>query len=206
MTATESDTISTFVAMAGFALATSASPGPVNIVSAMSGAKFGAIRTLPYVLGATVGFVSILAITGSGLSPVITRFPGIEQLLAIFGSIYMLYLAYKLAVASLSELGELENRSPPNLVAGIFAQYTNPKAWIVAISAISIYVSTGTDYKATLALFCTTFFFICFSSLFAWSIIGSSFSRKLGSIKAFNLSMAFLLVVSIILFVIEFFD
>ncbi|MDR2851970.1 MAG: LysE family translocator [Burkholderiaceae bacterium] len=205
MNAMETSTVSTFIAMAGFALATSASPGPVNIISAMSGAKFGVSRTTPYILGATVGFVSILASTGLGFSFVMTRFPFIVQILAILGSIYMLYLAYKLTRASMTGIEEFEKQSPPNMVAGVFAQYINPKAWIVAISAISIYVSTSQRYAATLTVFCCIFFVICFPSLLIWSIMGASLSKKLGGIRLFNISMALLLAVSIAVFLVEFF-
>lgn len=201
----ENNLISTLVAMTGFALATSASPGPVNIVSAMSGARFGAGQTIPYILGATVGFVSILAITGSGLSPVIMHFPHVEHALALLGSLYMLYLAYSLARASMVDMDEYEKSSPPNIFAGILAQYTNPKAWIVAISAISIYVSTNENYNTALAIFCCIFFIICFPSLWVWSIIGASFSRKLGGIKIFNVVMSCLLAGSVVAFILDYF-
>jgi threonine/homoserine/homoserine lactone efflux protein len=191
------------IAMAGFAFATSVSPGPVNIVSAMSGAKFGWGRTIPYVFGATSGFVTILAITGCGLSPLITRFPVAEKLLAVLGSAYMLRLAYKLAKASLSGVDQYSESNPPSMMAGIIAQYANPKAWIVSISAVSIFVSTTPDYGATLLVFCTIFFVICFPSLWAWSLAGASLRKKAGSVKVFNLAMASLLVISIITVIVD---
>jgi threonine/homoserine/homoserine lactone efflux protein len=196
----------TLIAMAGFALATSASPGPVNIVSAMAGAKFGACKTIPYVLGATIGFVSILAITGSGLSTIILAFPWVERVLGLIGCAYMLYIAWKIARASMIDVSEYAQQRPPGVWSGIVAQYVNPKAWFVSMSAISVYVSNSHDYGAALIAFCAIFFAICFPSLFAWCCVGASFSKKQGRMKIFNLSMAVFLVVSIIGFLVELFQ
>ncbi|MDO8959031.1 MAG: LysE family transporter, partial [Rhodocyclaceae bacterium] len=129
---------SALLPMAGFAFATSASPGPVNIVSAMSGARFGAMRSIPYVLGATVGFIAILLLVGAGLGLFITRHPLVAKLLAIAGALYMLHLAYRIARASTDHMLDGEVAAPPNLMAGVIAQVINPKAWIVSLSAISI--------------------------------------------------------------------
>jgi threonine/homoserine/homoserine lactone efflux protein len=197
--------LSTALAMAGFALATSASPGPVNIVSAMSGAKFGTTRTVPYVLGATIGFVSILAITGSGLGSIVTGSPRVVLALGLLGSAYMLYLAFAIAKASMSSVGDYKKSAPPNLVAGIVAQYSNPKAWLVSVSAISVYVAASPQYGTTLIALCGIFFVICFPSLLVWSYIGSSFSGRADRIRWFNIVMASLLALSIIVFVIDLF-
>ncbi|MCC4113755.1 LysE family transporter [Aromatoleum toluclasticum] len=191
---------STVLSMAGFAFATSASPGPVNIVSAMSGARFGAMRSFPYVFGATAGFIAILLLVGAGLGLFITRHPLVAKLLAMSGALYMLYLAYRIAHASADHMFDGDVATPPNVVAGIIAQIVNPKAWIVSLSAISIYVSTSKHYATVLVVFCVIFFVICMLSLWSWSLIGASLSKRLGGIRRFNLAMAALLTLSIIFF------
>lgn len=109
------------LSITGFAFATSASPGPVNIVSAMSGAKFGAARSVPYVMGATIGFVAILLFAGSGLF--ITRYPLLAKSLAIASALYMLYLAYAIASAATQKLSGDETEAPPCLLDGLVAQF-----------------------------------------------------------------------------------
>lgn len=191
---------SALLPMVGFAFATSASPGPVNIVSAMSGARFGVIRTAPYVLGATLGFIVILLLVGIGLGTFISTYPLLAKLLALIGAIYMLHLAYRIARASTSKIFEDEPSASPRLITGVIAQLINPKAWIVSISAISIYVATSSYYATALVVLCIIFFVICALSLWSWSLLGAAFSRHPDAIRWFNLSMAALLALSIILF------
>jgi threonine/homoserine/homoserine lactone efflux protein len=188
-------------AMAGFALATSASPGPVNIVSAMSGARFGAARTIPYVLGATAGFVSILALIGTGLGSLMTDHPIVELALGLIGALYMLHLAFAIARASMLNMNRnADSIAPPSLMSGFLAQYLNPKAWLVSVSAVSIYVAANRDYLAALVTLCTIFFVICFPSLLTWSYIGAAFSRKPKAIRLFNVVMATVLALSVAAF------
>ncbi|WP_180984189.1 LysE family translocator [Castellaniella caeni] len=193
----EQNAVGTLLTMTGFAFATSASPGPVNIVSAMSGARFGARKTIPYVFGATVGFITILAMAGVGLGAILVQLPWAEQALAVLGAIYMIYLAYRLARASIGNMADLGGQAPPNFLAGVAAQYSNPKAWVVAISAVSIYVSTSVDYRFTLILFCMVFFVVCFPSLLMWSVVGASAAQRVCDLKAFNIVMACLLIISV---------
>lgn len=190
--------------MAGFAFATSASPGPVNIVSAMSGARFGVLRTLPYVLGATFGFIAILLLVGLGLGTFVTRHPLLVKLLATAGASYMLLLAYRIAQAPSSPVRQGDAAAAsPRLMAGVIAQFINPKAWIVSMSAISIYVATSASYAAALAVLCLIFLVICALSLSTWSLLGAAFSRHPGALRGFNLAMAALLTLSIVLFLLE---
>ena len=191
---------SVLLPMAGFAFATSASPGPVNIVSAMSGARFGVARTVPYVLGATLGFIAILLLVGIGLGTFVTSHPWLAKLLAVAGASYMLYLASRIARASTSRMFDDDAAVTPKLMAGVIAQVMNPKAWIVSLSAISIYVATSRDYATALAALCLIFFVICALSIGCWSLLGAAFSRHPGAIRGFNLAMAALLALSIVFF------
>ena len=186
--------------MAGFAFATSASPGPVNIVSAMSGARFGATRTFPYVVGATLGFIGILLLVGIGLGSFVINYPWLAKLLALVGAIYMLYLAYQIARTSSSQMVQDDTSVSPSLMTGVIAQVINPKAWIVSLSAISIYVATSSYYATALMVLCIIFFVICALSLWCWSLLGAVFSRSPDAIRWFNLAMAVLLALSIVLF------
>lgn len=190
--------------VAGFAFAMSASPGPVNIVSAMSGARFGAWRSFPYVLGATVGFVGILASVGAGLGVSVARYPALVRLMAVLGAAYMLVMAWRIAHASLQPGSRAPDlAAPPTWLAGVVAQLINPKAWIVSFSAVSIFVATRADYAAALSLCCAIFFVICLLSLWSWSLVGALVARWAGGVRVFNLVMAALLAGSIGYFLLD---
>lgn len=85
--------ISQLIAMAAFALVTSISPGPVNILATVTGANYGYTRTIPHITGATFGFVSILFLLGFGLSQFIAEIPYLAKGMTYVGGSFLLYLA-----------------------------------------------------------------------------------------------------------------
>ncbi len=187
------------VAMALFALATSATPGPVTVILAMSGARFGPVLSLPFAAGATIGFVAILLLTGAGLGALVDWIEGASLALTICGSAYLLYLAYRIARSSGDPSPAAGNGRRPGFVGGFVAQAINPKAWIVALSGIATFVAPQEAYGARLILFAGLFLVICATSLTGWAIAGHAAARLSGRIRAFNLVMATLLALSIAL-------
>ncbi len=190
-------TIGQILSMCFFAFATSASPGPVNIVLVISGARFGVARSFPYVFGATVGFIGVLLIVGSGLGAALENHPFVKNGLSLGGAAYMGLIAYRIARADIGEELEGDISSVPGFVAGVIAQISNPKAWIVSISAVSIYVGDSKNFAITLVIFCTIFFVICGLSLLGWSAMGAYARKRISNMRVFNLMMAILLLVSI---------
>ncbi|MDZ7711795.1 MAG: LysE family translocator [Rhodovibrio sp.] len=185
--------------MAGYALATSASPGPVNIVAAMTGAQYGVGRSVPYVLGVTAGFVALLGIVGLGLGIVFQNQPWLRTAMAAAGGTYLIYLAITLARAEPSGLGQ-GTVAPPTAWSGLLAQWLNPKAWVVALSAVSLYTAEQ-NYLLSLAVFCLVFFVVCFGSVLSWVAAGTLAGRLLGDparIRTFNRIMALLLIATVV--------
>ncbi len=185
--------------MAGYALATSASPGPVNIVAAMAGAQYGVRRSVPYVLGVTAGFVVLLALVGLGLGLAFQNQPWLRTAMAALGGGYLIYLAVGLARADPTGLTQ-EAVRPPTAWSGLLAQWLNPKAWVVALSAVSLYTAEQ-DYMLSLAAFCLVFFVVCFASVLSWVAAGTLASRLLGApgrIRTFNRAMALLLIATVV--------
>lgn len=193
------------IPMALFALATSITPGPVNIISAMSGARFGTARSLPYVLGATTSFIVILLLLGFGLGSILAVIKASTLPLTIFGSLYMLYLAWRIATATSSLDLSTQEATCPGFAAGILTQIINPKSWIVSLSAVSLYVGPFDDYRFRLVWFATIFFLICLGSLLTWAYLGSKTARLTGSTTMLNRGMALLLVLAIALIIFDLF-
>jgi threonine/homoserine/homoserine lactone efflux protein len=115
----------------------------------------------------------------------------------------MLYLAWRIA-ADCGDLSFVELQSPcPSFVTGLVTQALNPKAWIVSLSAITIYVAPHLDYMTRLVTFSVIFFLICAISLAIWVVIGAQVARFSGNVALFNRLMAGLLALSVIAIVIE---
>ena len=181
------------LSMATFALASSLTPGPVNLVALSSGARHGWRASLPYVSGATVGFTALLVVVGLGLEQVARLLPGLVVALRWGGVAFLLVMAWRLAADS----GELalqdSSRRRPSMLAGAAMQWLNPKAWLATLSGVAVYA------VGKLALFAAIYFVICGASIAAWAVAGSALAARLANARAvrrFNLAMAALLAAS----------
>ncbi|WP_321401895.1 LysE family translocator [Maridesulfovibrio sp.] len=179
-------------AMCIFALSMSITPGPVNMVIVASGANHGLRKTLPFVSGATIGFILLLIVLGLGLMQIVTTHPILLKYLAIAGSIFIIYLGYKIGTARPDI--SIEEDSCPSFKQGLLMQWLNPKAWIACIAGLSMFM----DDKSLdpLLIFSILYFVICYLSLFMWAIMGSKVGLLLNTprrIRFFNVSLGSLL-------------
>ncbi len=195
--------ITLLIAMAVFALATSISPGPVNILATVTGANHGYARTVPHITGATVGFVSILFLLGLGLSQFMAKFPYLTDIMTYIGGTFLLYLAYKVATQKpTTDEEHTENKgAAPSILQGMMCQWLNPKAWIVSLAGISVFY-TGQDARLDiLILFCAIFFVVCYLSISVWAILGMTLRSVLETPKQFqlfNIIMGLLLALTVL--------
>jgi threonine/homoserine/homoserine lactone efflux protein len=186
-------------ALAVFAFVAAITPGPNNLMLMSSGVKFGFARTLPHLVGVIIGFALMVALLGLGLNVVFQRFPAILPVMRVVGSLYMMWLALKIALAKPTRAVENGGR-PIGFFAAAAFQWVNPKAWVMALSVLSAYAGLTDDYLRSvllMAMLCAAITVPCSG---AWALFGSSLRRLLASprvTRAFNLSMAALLVASI---------
>ncbi|CDZ76439.1 Cysteine/O-acetylserine efflux protein [Legionella massiliensis] len=183
------------LAMVSFSLVMSITPGPVNMIILSSGINYGVKRTLPYVSGATVGFILLLVFIGFGFSQFINAYPSFLSYLAIVGSLYIIYIGYKIA-SSKSEL-EISKKEAPKFYEGFLLQWVNPKAWIACVSGASIFSSTA-SYDSLLT-FTLIYFVICYISLGVWAVLGDKVSYFLKDhfrLRLFNFLMGLLLMIT----------
>lgn len=188
-----------FVALVLFAFATSITPGPNNTMLLASGVNFGFVRTIPHMLGIGTGFFSLLVAVGLGLGALITSFPALHLALKILGGAYLLWIAWKIGTSrSPSEAGETGHGPMRFLEAAAF-QWVNPKAWVMAITAMSAY--TDPDHAVySVFLIGLVFAVINIPCVSTWAGFGSALRGWLSDpvrLKWFNICMAILLVVSI---------
>ncbi len=92
-------TMEWYVTLFGFAVLTCGTPGPNNLMLTASGANFGVRRTLPHLLGVGLGQPVLQLVLALGLYPLFERWPLLRLGLQIFGSLYLLWLAWRIAVA-----------------------------------------------------------------------------------------------------------
>ena len=184
-----------------FWFVTAYTPGPNNVVASYSGFNFGIIKTIPHILGVTLGFTSLVLFLTIGLINVFKLFPVIQILMKYLGTLFLIYLAYKIATSTTSDDTKKEN--PVKFIETFFFQYLNPKGVTVAIIVVSTYVELGENYinYATQVVLLALLF--SSTSITLWTFIGK-FLRKFATnekfIKYFNYAMSCLLLLSIITF------
>ena len=108
-----------------FWFVTAYTPGPNNVLASYSGFNFGITKTIPHILGVTLGFTSLVIFLTVGLINVFKLFPIIQSIIKYLGTIFLIYLAYKIAVSSSSDQTQKEN--PVKFIETFLFQYLNPK-------------------------------------------------------------------------------
>ncbi|OXE35796.1 MAG: lysine transporter LysE [Phenylobacterium zucineum] len=194
-----------FSALAAFCLVSSITPGPNNTMLMASGANFGFRSTLPHMLGVSLGFGFMVLAVGLGLGQIFIRFPVLHPVLAIGGGAYMLWLAWKIAGAhGLGDLGR--TGQPVTFLQAAGFQWINPKAWIMGVTAVTTY-APQTNYGRNVVLVSLIFVVVNAPCIAAWAGFGVSLRRFLDRperLRAFNLSMALLLVLSLVPLIFEY--
>ena len=184
-----------------FWFVTAYTPGPNNVVASYSGFNFGIKKTIPHILGVTLGFTSLVIFLSVGLINIFKLFPLIQIIIKYLGTLFLIYLAYKIAFSKTSDDTTKEN--PVKFIETFLFQYLNPKGVTVAIIVVSTYVELGENYLNYATQVILLAFLFSITSITLWTLIGK-FLRKFATndkfIKYFNYVMSSLLLLSIITF------
>lgn len=188
-----------YIAIALFALPASITPGPNNVMIMTSGVNFGIRRSLPHLLGICLGFPAMVVIIGWGFSMVFERYPVVHETIRILGVLYLLYLAWLIAHAAEVSRGAGRGRPLRFWQAALF-QWVNPKAWVMATSAVAAFTTRDEPMLPQVLLVAGIFMLVAFPSAGTWLSFGIALQRLLTRrtwLRAFNITMALLLVASI---------
>lgn len=186
-------------ALVGFAFASSITPGPNNLMLMASGANYGLRRTVPHMLGISLGHAFMVLMVGVVLLQVFVTYPVLNTALKIVSAVYMLWLAWKIANAVAPEAKEVTGKPFTFLQAAAF-QWVNPKAWFMAITAISVYAPQDQNIWVGSFIVAAVFAATNLPSVSVWAWMGVQVRRWLGTarrLRAFNVTMAVLLVGSL---------
>ncbi len=188
-----------FLALVVFAFVTSITPGPNNLMLLASGVNFGFARTIPHMLGIGTGFFSLLIGVGLGLGAVLTAYPQLHLALKIAGGAYLLYLAWKIAMSRTMGEGKAGTRPMTFLEAAAF-QWVNPKAWVMAVTAMAVYTNPQRPFL-TMLLVAAAFAVVNVPSVSCWAGFGVALRGFLADpvrLKWFNVAMGVLLTVTLV--------
>lgn len=186
-----------------FVFVSTITPGPNNFLLATSGIKFGIKASISHVIGIHFGVYLLVVLCGLGLGQVLIAFPEAVLALKVFGTAYLIYLAWKILGFKLGE-GELEATGRPmTLLQALVFQFSNPKAWMMATTGLNI--SIGIDGSMVTAVMALG---LSFASLglfcnFLWLCVGASLQklwREPTYQKTINGLLALLTILTIVMF------
>ena len=183
-----------------FCCAAAFTPGPNNILGSYSGFNFGIRKSLPLILGVTFGYTSLLITLSAGLIIVFKNYPFLQDILKILGSLFLIYLAYKISFKNKLETKEIKN--PVKFLNTFFFQYINPKGVIIAIICISTFVESGSNYLFHTMVVVIVSFIVSAASISSWCLLGKflkRFATNKKFIQIFNYIMSFFLIVCVII-------
>ncbi|PDV90300.1 lysine transporter LysE [Rhizobium sp. H4] len=190
--------LDTFFALVLFAFTTSITPGPNNMMLFASGVNFGFCRTIPHMAGIGAGFFSLLIGVGLGLGALLHTMPLVYTVLKFAGGAYLVWIAWKIASSrSLSE--GRSSAAPMSFFSAAAFQWVNPKAWVMAVTAMATYTNPEL-YLASVLIVGLAFAVVNVPSVSTWAGFGSALREWLSNpvrLKWFNITMAVLLVASL---------
>ncbi len=185
-----------------FGIVIAFTPGPNNFVALYSGFNFGIKRTLPLIIGVTLGFPFLLLCLALGLINVFKLYPLTQEILKYLGTLFLVYLAYKISFSG-STKQENKNKNPVKFIETFIFQFLNPKGVIAAVIVVSTYINPGENFVNYTTQILVLALLVSVTSITLWTFMGK-FLRKFATnqkfINYFNYVMSLLLLLSIITF------
>lgn len=182
-----------------FCFVSSITPGPNNLMLMATGANFGARRAAPHASGIVLGFTFMIVAIGLGVAQLFQIYPLAHQLLGVVSVIYLLYLAYKTATARTNLDSPEPTGKPITFWQAAAFQWVNPKAWTMALAAVTVYAPQPVTYKEVIVV-AAIFGAINLPCISVWLMLGVKMRRFLTTparLRGFNWTMAGLLILSL---------
>lgn len=199
-------TFELYLALLSFAFISVITPGPNNLMLMASGLNFGWRRSIPHMIGVGFGFPLMLIVVGLGLVQLFETYPLIKQVMTAGSVVYLIYLAWKVANAAPTQEGKAASK-PLTLFQATAFQWVNPKAWSMALTALTVYVPVEMGWKGAM-MAAATYVACGLVSTNTWTLLGTQIKHILRSSKyqrSFNYACAIILVATLIPAISEYF-
>lgn len=187
------------VALFVFAVVTSITPGPNNIMLAATGANVGIRRGLPHLIGVNLGFALMLFLFSAGAGAAVVANPAIMGVLKYLGIAVLLWLAWKVATARRADGSGRER--PIGFFEAAGFQWVNPKAWLMCAGAVSGFLQAESSPLLQAAIIAGVFIVAGAPSSMAWLGFGAAMQAVLRTdraLRAFNIMMGLLLAATVV--------
>ena len=183
-----------------FAFSTTITPGPNNVMIMSSGVNYGVKASVPHWLGICLGFPFMVLLVGFGFGVVFDRYPHLHQLIKILGTLYLLWLAWRIASAEPKAIEQGKSK-PFSFFQAVLFQWVNGKAWVMATGAIAAFTSVTGVYWQQVSIITLTFLLVAFPCVGVWLLFGASLRTILTKPlfqRIFNIAMAIILLLSVV--------
>ena len=185
-----------FSALTMFYFAMFFTPGPNNAMLTASGMKFGFIKTLPHLMGISLGHILQIGLTCFGLANLFLIYPQVQLYMKILCFLYLLYLGWKM-IGSFSLMQKKTGRPLRFYEASLF-QFINPKAWSIAVTVASGFFPTEENIFIGVAFVVITAAVINLPTCSLWALFGSGLRKFVNNEKIKKL-IEYLLAVLLVL-------
>lgn len=183
-----------------FAFSTTITPGPNNVMIMSSGVNYGVKASVPHWLGICLGFPFMVLLVGFGFGVVFDRYPHLHQLIKILGTLYLLWLAWRIASAEPKAIEQGKSK-PFSFFQAVLFQWVNGKAWVMATGAIAAFTSVTGVYWQQVSIITLAFLLVAFPCVGVWLLFGASLRTILTKPlfqRIFNIAMAIILLLSVV--------
>ena len=170
-----------FSALSAFYFTMFFTPGPNNAMLTASGMKFGFIRTLPHLIGISLGHILQIGLTCVGLANLFLIYPQVQFFMKILCFLYLLYLGYKM-IGSFSSIQKETGRPLRFYEASLF-QFINPKAWSIAVTVASGFFPVEENIFIGVLFVTITAGLINLPTCSLWALFGSGMRKFVNNIK-----------------------
>lgn len=172
---------------------TAYTPGANNLLSMSNAARLGLRRSIRFNMGILTGFLIVMSVCTICSATLYAVLPKVKIGMQVLGAAYMLYLAWKVWKTA-ADL-HTDSGKEASFLSGLLLQFANPKIYIYAITAMTLYILPVYHTTAAIVGFTLLLALIGASGSFVWALFGSIFCRFFARhTKAVNLVMALLLV------------
>lgn len=168
------------IPLMSFAFVTSVTPGPNNILLTASGIRFGLRRSLPHILGIQFGVAVQLAMCAFGIGLILLNTPILYWFIRAAGTTYLLYLAWSLRNSAAVNSLETDAQAKPFTFrqAALF-QFVNPKAWVMTVTAGSLFAPELNSRLSSIVVLCVVFAMVGGPSSGSWAVLGAAIKSYL---------------------------